>query len=160
MELEKVIPWHCFSLCSNVIRAHCERHGLDCNLPASLPPSLSDLFAPSLFLSLTRLVPHLYPKLNQSSSPSPFQPHPHQVIGIQLTSLSPPWSLLLICLLVLLTLSVSLWQGICYKFQCFDHHFQPWLFLNAAQIILTGNGVCFDDGRKCTSLGSNRDSNQ
>lgn len=42
----------CFSLCSNVIRAHWERHGLDCNPPAYLSPSLSYLFSPSLSLSL------------------------------------------------------------------------------------------------------------
>lgn len=109
MELEKVSPWHWFSLSSNVIRAHNEGHGFDYNPPASLylsfhpfshpspSPSLFDLFAP--FLPITDL----------SSIPS-FSPNQSPCLALNLTCLmywdSTPLFLLhaLVCSLVSLAL--------------------------------------------------------
>lgn len=101
MELEKVSPWRCFSLSSNVIRAHNEGHGLDYNPPASLslstpfltplppPPSLICLhhFSPSL----TCRVPHLSHPINH---PVSLSTSPVLCIGFN-SVLSPSCSCLL-----------------------------------------------------------------
>lgn len=101
----------CFSLRSNVIRAQWERHGLDCNPPESLPP-------PALWFVCTT-------PLSVSDSSGPWSPSETQSIKLLLPfnlntllgfsySLFQPSSLLVICPLDLLTLSVSLWLGVLF----------------------------------------------
>lgn len=87
----------CFSLCSNVIRAHRERHGLDYNPPASLVPSFSELFAPSLFVSESSSLL----SLSQTQSVTlPFNLTHAMLLGF-IYSLLPPCAPPLICPLVL-----------------------------------------------------------
>lgn len=89
MKLEKVSLWRCVSH-SNLIRAHWETHGLDCNPPTSLPPWFVCTIPLSLSGSYT-VVPHLSPKLSQSTS-LPFNLPLTQLLGFS-CSLSPPCSL-------------------------------------------------------------------